>query len=371
MIMKSKQDYIDTYRGITENLGIYGDNAEVLIQLLAEATYISEVEHAVYTQEASLEKASLMTSKIQHCMDDLYSVWRGSCPRVILRFRPTKYFDLKPYDILVTANGFKVWYLGYWTGKGGTTEETENTELMSGFTYGPVIIPPSLTGEEYTVVGLIARETIEREFQTTSNNTYYVECTEEDLSNDMWVKVEGEYKPVTRNFSNHIIGARVFDLTLPSFGSRLYVADILRETGARYSRTEITSQENLKIEACWFRYSLIDSYNPAELKKINIKGTLPISFGSEFQGSQEIAPGIIIVPESDRDTLTTIHYKANRDRYVNSIIRTNSDIGTVLEETYPEKVRVGGTSYRFSSSGLGSSLAIYYVPQVAGNLLTE
>jgi hypothetical protein len=42
--MKSKQNYIDIYRGITDGLNITGEGAELLIQLLAEATYISEVE---------------------------------------------------------------------------------------------------------------------------------------------------------------------------------------------------------------------------------------------------------------------------------------------------------------------------------------
>ena len=55
--MNSKQYYIDTFRGIAEGLNLYGDSAELLIQLLAESTYISEVEHVVYMQESSLEKS--------------------------------------------------------------------------------------------------------------------------------------------------------------------------------------------------------------------------------------------------------------------------------------------------------------------------
>jgi hypothetical protein len=100
-IMNSKQDYINIYRKICTGLDIYGDSAELLIQLLAEATYISEVEHVVYTQEASLEKASLLNSKIQHCMNDMYSVYRGSCPRVIFRFTPS--------NILILSHLMRYW----------------------------------------------------------------------------------------------------------------------------------------------------------------------------------------------------------------------------------------------------------------------
>ena len=106
--MNSKQDYINIYRKIATGLDLYGDSAELLIQLLAESTYISEVEHVVYMQEASLEKSTLLNSKIQHCMENMYSVFRGSCPRVILRFTPTKYFDLKPFDELIVGNGVRV-----------------------------------------------------------------------------------------------------------------------------------------------------------------------------------------------------------------------------------------------------------------------
>jgi hypothetical protein len=371
--MNSRQDYINIYRKIATGLDIYGDSAELLIQLLAESTYISEVEHVVYMQEASLEKASLLNSKIQHCMNDMYSVFRGSCPRVIFRFTPSKYFDLKPFDELVIGNGFKVYYLGYYDpeGKGENQKGTESVALMEGFCYGPKIIPPSMSGDDvYVLIGLLAKETSQGDWSTSESNTYYVENLAEDLSQDMWVKVQDQGWQVTRNFSQHITEAAVFDLTLPSFGSRLYVADILR-SGA-YKRDSIDTQANVGIKALWYKYSLLKSYNQAELKKLVIKGTVPVSFdGGVFQGFSEVAPGLILIPESSRDTVSTIHYKANRDRYVNSIIRTNSDIGTVLEEAYPKNVKNGGTSYQFFTGSSGSGLRIYYVPQDPTKILTD
>lgn len=367
--MNSRQDYINIYRKIATGLDLYGDSAELLIQLLAESTYISEVEHVVYMQEASLEKASLMNSKIQHCMNDMYSVFRGSCPRVIFRFTPTKYFDLKPFDELVVGNGFKVYYLGF-LGEGENQKGTESVALMDGFVYGPKIIPPSLSKQDvYTVIGLLAKDTVEGSWSTDESNTYWVESLEEDLSSDMWCKVQGSWWSVTREFSQHITDSMVFDMTLPSFGSRLYVADILRE--GDYKRDSIETQSNVQVEAMWYVYSLLSSYNQAELKKLMIKGSMPVSFGSSFQGFTEVAPGLILVSESSRDTVSTIHYKANRDRYVNSIIRTNSDIGTILEETYPECVRNGGTSYQFFNGSSGTGLRIYYVPQDPTRLITD
>ena len=67
--MRSLQDYRDMYADIASRNNITGDSVELLVQLLANASYISEVENISYVQEASLEKSVLVNSKIQHCMD--------------------------------------------------------------------------------------------------------------------------------------------------------------------------------------------------------------------------------------------------------------------------------------------------------------
>ena len=72
--MRSLQDYRDMYADIASRNNITGDSVELLVQLLANASYISEVENISYVQEASLEKSVLVNSKIQHCMDIMYSV---------------------------------------------------------------------------------------------------------------------------------------------------------------------------------------------------------------------------------------------------------------------------------------------------------
>ena len=375
--MRSLQDYIDIYSTIARNLNFQGDSVEVLTQMLANASYISEVENIAYVQEASLEKATLINSKIQHCMNDMYSVYRGSCPRVIIKFKPTKYFSFNVFDEIVSSNSFKVYYLGYYSGDSATTSSSVGMQTVSnvaGFIYSPVTIPPAINDTDtYTIVGLLAKETVNQTWSLDQSNTYYVNCLEEDLSSDLWVKVNDNYFDVTREFSDHILNGDIFDLTLPSFGSRLYVADIFKNS-ATLQRTETQTPANTKIEATYFKYSTLDSYNESELRKISIKGGELVSLDQDFldRGYTELSTGITCLSEVGRDDVTTIHYKANRDRYVNSILRSNSDIGVVLEEMYPDKVKSGGTSYIFSTSGDNTSyIDIYYVPQVSNNLLTE
>ena len=371
--MRSLQDYIDIYRNIAQNLNLQGDSVEVIAQMLANASYISEVENIAYVQEASLEKATLINSKIQHCVNDMYSVFRGSCPRVIIRFKPTKYFNFNVYDEIVSSNNFKVYYLGYYSNN--TTRSTTGTQAVSsidGFIYSPVTIPPASTDDNtWMIVGLLAKETVSRTWSLDQSNTYYVNCLDENLSSDLWVKVNGDYFDTTREFSSHILNGYIFDLTLPSFGSRLYVADIFRDS---FNREESQTPANTSIEAFYYKFSELSSYNESELRKINIKGAELVSFDSSWlstKGYEETNTGICLLDEIPRDDVTTIHYKANRDRYVNSILRSNSDIGVVLEEMYPEKVRSGGTSYEFNTIDDNSSINIYYVPYSDQSILTD
>ena len=153
--MRSLQEYRDIYAEIARNNGITGDSVELLVQLLANASYISEVENISYVQEASLEKATLVNSKIQHCMNQMYSVFRGRCPRVILKFKPTKYMEFNVYDPIVRSNDFSVYYLGYLASE----SEEDNTQTKSqvgtkslpieeGFIYGPCKINPAVSDKD-------------------------------------------------------------------------------------------------------------------------------------------------------------------------------------------------------------------------------
>lgn len=398
--MKSLQHYIEVYREIAENLNITGQSSELLIQMLANASYISEVENINYAQEASLERAGLINSKIHHCMNEMYSVFRGQCPRVVLRFRPSKFLNLNVYDPLIVSDNFKVYYLGWYksgaasklissageqdpgnlghynhTVNNTTGDNSETSSLLSGFQSGPISISPAISEDDTIyILCLLSKEMHHQKWRTDSKNTYYVEADESDLSNDLMVKLNKLDHEVTRTFSEHILDSKIFDLTIPGFGSRLYVADVLRS--GKFKKDGVQTNINVEVEASWFKYSRLSEYNQHELRKISIKGGSLVGMEQEFMTSRkipvesEIAPGIITIPETDRDHLQSIHYKANRDRYVNSIIRSNSDIGTILEEMYPEKIVTGGTTYLFSKKD-SSVLEIYYVPRSTMNLLTD
>jgi hypothetical protein len=429
--MRNLQDYINKYYTIAQNLGYTGDSIEVLVQLLANASYISEVENVAYLQESSLEKSSLINSKIQHCMDNMYSVFRGLCPRVVMKIRPTSYLTLKPFDLIQQSSSFSVYYLGYYkliqpssniglssssrsvrdsnvisssvissssessgqetSSMNRGTEEVDysslsgldslNPEKYPGeFIYSGVTLKPSVSTESYIIICLISPTVHQVDKMVNTRNTYYIDCPIDNLSNDVLVKVNGEQAEVTRNFADHILkpSKYVFDLTLPSFGSRIYTANYF-STLDRTDRSDSVGIEiNTRINATYFEWSRLEDYNQSELRRLSYKGAELVGFNDTWlkanmyselsQGS-----GLCFVKEVGRDDLNTIHYKANRNRYVNSMVRSNNDIGTILEENFPQYVKNGGTSYVFNTLGnnSGSELKIYYIPKDESRLIPD
>ena len=406
--MRSLQDYRNIYREVAQSLGYRGDSVELLVQLLANATYIEEVENITYMQEASLERAGLMNSKIQHCVNNMYSVFRGSCPRVLLHVRPTKYQVFKPYQEIASSSNFKVYYLG-------SISETDMSELLSKWDKGElrltsedehvesigisqgldndILTVNPLLSEDYYIYGFIAESKVsDREYTISEKNQYYFDIPETGLSNDMYVEVaksgqtagdleNWETHQTTRIFSEHILGKMnyrsgslepaIYDLTLPGFGSRLYFSEDLEKSD--------------KIRATYFKFTSLDKYQENELRRIFIKGMDIIPFSYDFLEAHDIQPelvytdhmiydedenkngGLVIIPETPREELQSIHYNASRDRYINSIVRSNTDMGRLLEQMYPEHVRTNGTTCSY----FGNYVVIWYIPRSSSNLLTS
>ncbi len=140
-------------------------------------------------QEASLERAGLMNSKIQHCVNNMYSVFRGSCPRVLLHVRPTKYQVFKPYQEIASSINFKVYYLG-------SISETDMSTLLSKWNKGElrlisegehvesigisqgldndILTVNPLLSEDYYIYGFIAESKVsDREYTISEKNQYY------------------------------------------------------------------------------------------------------------------------------------------------------------------------------------------------------
>lgn len=331
--MKSLSDYTKILRDTATNLNLHGESVEMVVQMLANALYISEVEHVAYTQEASLERSTLENSKIQHCVNQMYSVYRGANPRVILNFRASKLFTFKPHQEIIKSNNYKVYYLGYFN-------ETDKT-----IRYSDLTIYPDTT---VTIIGILSQDTVSVDWTSTSDNPYYYTLTESDLSGDLYLDVSGKRTDVTRIFSDHLKFDLPFDLTIPGYGMRLYYPEPLQGDKG------INTEYSLSV----YKYMSLSGIQESEKKALKMTGAKILSFGDvdydrtwilNTLGAEETYPGVIFIPETPRDALETIHHKANRNRYSGTYLATNSDLSWLLQEYYPGKIRRLGVTYRFES----------------------
>ena len=353
--MKSLSDYTKILRDTAKNLNLHGESVEMIVQMLANALYISEVEHITYSQEASLERATMENSKIQHCVNQMYSVFRGSNPRVIMSFKSSKLFQFNPYDEIIKSNNFKVYYLGYYD------------EDLKEIVYSSSTIYPDTNA---IIIGLLSKDLYTSKW-TISGNTYYESFPESDLSGDLYLKdlSNGVQVDVTRFFPDHLRNNLFFDLTLPGYGCRIYYPE-------EYKGLSRDGLVNLELELNVFKYLKLNDVIESEKKSLKINGAVLQGFEEsvlDSLGAKEDYPGLIYIPETNRDGVETIHHKANKYRYTGTYLATNSDLSFLLQEYYPNKIRTSGVTYRFEtpkSSTIETLKKDYRIENFNGSFLT-
>ena len=331
--MKSLNDYIKILRGIANNLNLHGESVEMIVQMLSNALYISEVEHITYSQEASLERASLENSKIQHCVNQMYSVFRGNNPRVIINIKATKLFNFQLYDEIIKSNNFKVYYLGYF--------DKDKREIVNS----PITIYPDT---EIAIYGLIASNIYTSTWTISNENRFYKNHPESNLSSDLYLRniTQNSLVDTTRIYSDHIKNNVFFDLTLPGYGCRIYYPET-------YRSNSVNSEDNLdKLELNVFKYMKLSSVPESELKALKMNGSQLIKFEDSTLNSlssKENYTGLIYYTETSRDSSVSIHHKANKSRYTGTYLATNSDLSYLLQEYFPNKIKPDGVSYVFET----------------------
>ena len=88
--MRSIDEYKASIGKLASDLQIQGDHVTILTNMIAYALYTNELNLLRYTKEQSLTNSNFLSSKIQHAMDRMYSVYRGKNPVVEVKFYATK-----------------------------------------------------------------------------------------------------------------------------------------------------------------------------------------------------------------------------------------------------------------------------------------
>lgn len=370
--MNSVTQKVEKLRSIASSLGLQGESVEAIIQMLGYALHTSEVEHVAYTQEASLERATEVNSKIQHCVNMMYSVYRGQNPRVIMTFSPQKRFTFNPGDLVAKASTFSAYYLGYW-------DEESSEFIESGITLYP-------GGESYfkTIICVISQYEVQDTWKISSDNLFYhtVQKSRDrqfaKLSSDYTLFIsdtqEGEYTQLktTRRFSEHERLNYFMDLTLPGFGVNIYYPRIYEDLVNR--RSEYSDK--------WIKIKIhetlnLDDINPGDLGGLMISGSIPVATPEDVIKSFETtdtrsinSSGLIYIKESGYDSMESIHYLANKNRYSGSYLATNSDLSFLLSESFPNKIRqTDGVICRFDEGV--NDIVLYYIPTNASLEITN
>ena len=220
--MNSVTQKVEKLRSIASSLGLQGESVEAIIQMLSYALHTSEVEHVAYTQEASLERATEINSKIQHCVNMMYSVYRGQNPRIIMTFSPKKRFTFNPGDLVAKASTFSAYYLGYWD------------EKIGEFVESGITLYPGDDRYSKTIMCVMSQYEVQDSWKISSDNLFYHTVQKSSdrqfakLSSDYTLFIsdteEGEYTQLntTRRFSEHERLNYFLDLTLPGFGVNIY-----------------------------------------------------------------------------------------------------------------------------------------------------
>ena len=369
--MNSVTQKVEKLRSIASSLGLQGESVEAIIQMLGYALHTSEVEHIAYTQEASLERATEVNSKIQHCVNMMYSVFRGSNPRVIITFSPQKRFTFNPGDLVAKTSTFSAYYLGYW-------DDVEGEFIESGIT----IYPGGLSYTK-TILCVLSQYELTDTWKIDTGNLFYhtVQKARDrqfaKLSSDFVLFIsdtqDGEYTQLrtTRRFSEHERQGYFFDLTLPGFGINIYYPNKYEELINRRSEY---SDKWLKIKV-QEEMSLSD-INPGDLENLVISGSVPVEIPEDvlkaFDSEDRIShadKGLLYIYESGHDSMESIHYLANKNRYSGSYLATNSDLSFLLAETFPNKIRqTDGVICKFDEGS--NDIVLYYIPTNASLEIT-
>ena len=370
--MNSITQKVEKLRSIASSMGLQGESVEAIIQMLGYALHTSEVEHIAYTQEASLERATEINSKIQHCVNMMYSVYRGQNPRVIMTFSPKKRFTFNPGDLVAKASTFSAYYLGYW--------DNETKEFIES---GVTIYPG---GDSYskTIICALSQYEVQDTWKISSDNLFFhtVQKSKDrqfaKLSSDYTLFIsdteDGEYAQVetTRRFSEHERLNYFLDLTLPGFGVNIYYPKVYGDIITRRSEY---SDKWLKIKI--FENLSLSDINPGDLTGLMIPGSVPVETPDDiirsFDSSDTIShttKGLIYIYESGYDSMESIHYLANKNRYSGSYLTTNSDLSFLLSETFPNKIRqTDGVLCKFDEGS--NDIVLYYIPTNASLEITN
>lgn len=302
--MKSIEEIENNLRIAAKSHDLVGDSLEILIKLLAFNQYEVQLATTNALLESNPATASNLNSIISHAGSNMYSVYRGSNPRVQMSITIESPLSLTYLEEVYSTQEFKLYYSRCFTDSG--------VEIPGDYRF--------TVGKVYTMEFIVSSSRVIDYLSTSANSSISLESISEGISEDLSLKklgVNSSALKLTRDFGDHIDSSKyteseslIFVLTLPGSGVRFYHSNPLGfDASSEYILTYLPYYEGSITKDDLDAFSL--NLHTIDRDSITIKERIPV------------------------ESLESINYNARRTLVTQSRVRTNQDLIDALLSRVP------------------------------------
>lgn len=300
---------------VVNNLGYYGDVVSAVVACAAYYHLNNQTDVVTSLMEGTMSRSKLMNSKILLSGESMYSVFRGTNPRITIKIKPTSVISFGVGDLVISRSGYSLYSVG-------NVNATPSDSI--------VFIECIIATSQYTTNRSISLNEVDSLYLHENIN----------VSEDIHVSRNGnENVKTNNNFIEHIVNGGIFCLTKPDFSVELFLKEKFTVNDeyviSSYSYTELT--DAIKSDLARLTSSKFIVYNE---DRVVVSGTPP-----ETQGA--------------------IMLNANLNKYSNQILRSNTDITSIFNNYFAS--RVFGSKYNVANN----KISIYYIPRITDLNSTE
>lgn len=381
--MKTYADILNDLQNIQDEMKLEGDAVEINKRIAAYVYYHQQIDIVNAIRESSINSAYLMNSKIEHCMDNMYSVFRGTNPILTMNLILNAEFGYDKFDLVYNSNTFKLYAKE-------VISQHPTLPNLNG-TYTPISVDFIVSSAEKITYCPADDENL----LDDKKWPYYIDIKLDtdrlasNLSEHLFIYrlVNGEKQEVkwTRIFTEHstspVSDELLFVLTIPDYGIRIYKKG--------YFDYELDKDLHFEI----IPYTTTSEVNLFDFEKITIpEGTLKSPSGYpqdelpdpndtslleqviNIDDSGNLVESVenpelyqmILSKEIGRQDSATLAYQCNFSGRSSSSMISNNDILFLFSETFIDRI----LSCNFELDLESSSVIIYYTPNPNSTAIT-
>jgi len=424
--MKSLSTIRSELNQIAVSNNMSGKAIDLQIELLSYILYNSQAEILSAAREVGLNSAKLINSKIERCLDLMYSVYRGRNARLLIivpSIIPNQ-LHYNEFDPLYASNNLYLYSkksINIDQNSLGTSDDNINTNYVeldpshSSIGYGGV----------WVIEGILSdKKLIDEVYQIPSNLSvvnHYLELKNpqgqlySNISEDTYVRL-GEYpnqeiKRISREFIDHVNAPDntndnqnneiIAGMTIQDYGVRLYrragyhAGEKWQVKTVRYTDTEFDLDRLNKVKIPLTNdLSRINGSNQLTAWDLlnpdssdydhNLSDFIQNTLGYDLTNalykddvigyntsSCTIFDNAILVPEVNRDDANSLLYYANENARIGSYIRSNYDVTHLFYEYFINQVREADYILNNAADNndvLRWMLCNFYIPRPGQNI---